>query len=51
MRAALVRADPTAGIDGVPNSTRAPIVWRYLQANFTPDVPVGDIVIWRRVRW
>jgi hypothetical protein len=51
VRAALVRADPTAGIDGVPNGVRAPIVWRYLQANFTPDVPVGDIVIWRRVRW
>ena len=51
VRAALVRANPTVGIDGVPNSVRAPIVWRYLQANFAPDVPVGDIVIWRRVRW
>lgn len=49
VRAALVRPDANGGIDGVPNSVRAPLVWRYLQTRFTPDVQAGDIVIWRRV--
>jgi len=51
VRAALVQTYPGVGIDGVPNSVRVPLVWRYLQANFEPDVVVGNITIWRRVRF
>ncbi len=51
IRAALVPATDATAIDGVPNSVRAPLVWRYLQANFAPDVAVGEIVIWRRLHY
>ena len=35
-------------VDGIPNETRAPLVWQYLQANFYPDFAEGDVVFWRR---
>lgn len=50
VRAALVPADPDAGgIDGVPNSVRAPLVWEYLRQHYEPETRAGDdVVIWRR---
>jgi hypothetical protein len=39
------------GVDGVPNSVRAPLVWRYLQTHFTPDFADGQVVFWKRTRW
>ncbi|HUP61051.1 MAG TPA: hypothetical protein VNA69_11590 [Thermoanaerobaculia bacterium] len=49
VRAALV-PDPPGGIiiDGVPNQTRAPLVWQYLQQNFHPDFHEGQVTFWRR---
>jgi hypothetical protein len=35
-------------IDGVDNRARAPLVWQYLEASFTPDFAEGDVVFWRR---
>ena len=48
--AALVprRMDDATAIDGIPNATRAPRVWRYLQEHFTPDFEQGEVVFWRR---
>jgi hypothetical protein len=40
--------DDATAIDGVPNATRAPRVWRYLQEHFTPDFERGEVVFWRR---
>ena len=49
VQAALVpRAIDATTIDGVPNASRAPRVWRYLQEHFTPDFEQGDVVFWRR---
>jgi len=50
VRAALVPSSPTGRftIDGIPNATRAPIVWQYLQDHFEPDFEEGDVVFWRR---
>jgi hypothetical protein len=50
IRAALVPAHPQApyAVDGIPNATRAPLVWEYLQQNFHPDFEEGDVVFWRR---
>lgn len=50
IRAALVPASPQGrfSVDGIPNATRAPLVWEYLQAHFVPDFEEGDVVFWRR---
>ena len=49
VRAALVPApDEGIGLDGIPNTTRAPLVWQYLQRHFTPDYAEGGVVFWRR---
>ncbi len=40
--------DDATAIDGVPNATRAPRVWRYLEEHFTPDFERGEVVFWRR---
>lgn len=52
VRAAIVPRAPNdeTAIDEVPNSVRAPLVWRYLQEHFEPDVEEGGVVIWRRKR-
>jgi hypothetical protein len=47
--AALVPMYPEqAAVDGVPNATRAPLVWKYLEENFEPDWSEGDVAFWRR---
>jgi hypothetical protein len=47
--AALVpRTMGDATIDGIPNASRAPRVWHYLEEHFTPDFAQGDVVFWRR---
>ena len=47
--AALVPSFPQYGsVDLVPNATRAPLVWKYLQDHFRPDYQEGDVVFWRR---
>jgi hypothetical protein len=47
--AALVpRASGDSTIDGVPNASRAPRVWRYIEDHFTPDFEQGEVVFWRR---
>lgn len=50
IRAALVPSHPQSryAVDGIPNATRAPLVWAYLEENFTPDFEEGDVVFWRR---
>jgi hypothetical protein len=50
VRAALVPKssnDDQTGVD-IPNSVRAPLVWKYLQENFRPDYEDENIVFWRR---
>jgi hypothetical protein len=47
--AALVPAFPQYGsVDSVPNATRAPLVWKYIQDHFRPDYQAGNVVFWRR---
>jgi hypothetical protein len=47
--AALVPSFPEySSVDSVPNATRAPLVWKYLQDHFRPDYQVGTVVFWRR---
>ncbi len=50
IRAALVPTHPNSpvAVDGIPNAVRAPLVWQYLQQNFTPDFEEGDVTMWRR---
>ncbi len=50
IRAALVPAHPQGlvSVDGIPNATRAPLVWEYLQQNFHPDFEEGEVAFWRR---
>jgi hypothetical protein len=48
VRAAFVPTAPRFTIDGVPNATRAPLVWEYLQTHFEPDFEEGEVVMWRR---
>ncbi|HYI13015.1 MAG TPA: hypothetical protein VEK57_28470 [Thermoanaerobaculia bacterium] len=50
VRAVLVPVTPHArfAVDGIPNAERAPLVWAYLQENFSPDFAEGDVVFWRR---
>ncbi|HVR39476.1 MAG TPA: hypothetical protein VMU84_10300, partial [Thermoanaerobaculia bacterium] len=40
--------DDGANVDGVPNAERAPLVWKYLEANFTPALTEGAVSIWKR---
>jgi hypothetical protein len=50
VRAALVPKasnDDQTGVD-IPNSVRAPLVWKYLQENFRPDYEDENLVFWRR---
>jgi hypothetical protein len=50
VRAALVPnglSDGT-GLDNVPNQTRAPLVWQYLQTNFVPQYEENGMVWWHR---
>ncbi len=50
VRAALVPnglSDGT-GLDNVPNQTRAPLVWQYLQTHFTPQFEENGMVWWHR---
>lgn len=49
IRFALVpAANHSTYVDGVPNETRAPLVWTYLQQHFTPDYEEDGVVFWRR---
>lgn len=51
VRAALIPPPNPIGlidVDGIPNSTRAPLVWAYLQQHFGPDFAQGGVVFWRR---
>lgn len=49
VRAALV-AFPgwTSAIDGIPNDHRAPLVWQYLEAHFSPAFAERGVVFWMR---
>jgi len=38
----------TAAVDGVPNSTRAPLVWAYIQQHFALDYEEGGLAFWVR---
>ena len=50
VRLALVPApgDASVTVDGVPNETRAPLVWDYLRSNFTPAFEHDGLVVWQR---
>lgn len=50
VRAALLPRHPTArfAVDGIPNATRAPLVWQWITENFEPDFEEGDVVFWKR---
>jgi hypothetical protein len=50
VRLALVPAagDAAVNVDGVPNETRAPLVWDYLRSNFTPIHEERGVVFWQR---
>jgi hypothetical protein len=49
IRAAMIPPpNDDTGVDLVPNSVRAPLVWQYLQEHFTPDFEEGPVVFWRR---
>jgi len=37
-----------ASVDGVPNSTRAPLVWAYIQQRFALDHEEGGLAFWYR---
>lgn len=37
-------------VDGITNDRRAPLVWAYLQKNFTPAFDEDGVVFWKRVR-
>jgi hypothetical protein len=37
-----------SSVDGVPNRDRAPLVWAYLQKNFTPAFNEDGVEFWRR---
>lgn len=49
VRVALMPASDLDGtVDWIPNKLRAPLVWSYLEANFTPDYDEGGVVFWKR---
>jgi hypothetical protein len=37
-------------VDGITNADRAPLVWSFLQQNFTPAFAEDGVVFWRRIR-
>jgi hypothetical protein len=37
-----------ASVDSIPNAERAPLVWAYLQRNFTPAFEENGVIFWRR---
>jgi hypothetical protein len=37
-----------ASVDGIPNSTRAPLVWEYIQQHFALDHEEGGLAFWLR---
>ena len=37
-----------ASVDGVANSTRAPLVWEYIQQRFALDHEEGGLAFWYR---
>ena len=51
IRAALIPRDGDLGtmVDEVPNQTRAPLVWQYLQQHFRPEYAEGDVIFWKRI--
>lgn len=49
VRFALVSAGvDAAAVDGIPNSTRAPLVWAYIQQHFALDYEEGGLAFWVR---
>jgi hypothetical protein len=49
VRAALIAFPGTdQNVDGVPNSARAPRVWKYLQTHFQPAFEEAGVVFWVR---
>jgi hypothetical protein len=50
IRFALMPPEPidNTAVDGVPNRVRAPLVYQYLRAHFTPDHEEGGVNFWRR---
>jgi len=49
VRAVLIpTGEDHSALDGVPNEVRAPLVWKYLQTHYTPDVAENGVTIWRR---
>ena len=49
VRAALIDfPDWFSAIDGVPNRTRAPLLWAYLQQHFAPAYDQQGVVFWLR---
>jgi hypothetical protein len=48
VRFAIVPTAPDQGVDKVGNETRAPLVWKYLQDHFEPDLRDGAVEIWKR---
>jgi hypothetical protein len=37
-------------VDGITNADRAPLVWAFLQQNFTPAFAEDGVVFWKRIR-
>ena len=49
VRGALIAfAGSNQRVDGIPNHERAPLVWAYLQREFTPAFDESGVVVWRR---
>jgi len=49
VRAALIEfPGGLSTIDGIRNNVRAPLVWSYLQTNFTPALAENGVVVWKR---
>jgi hypothetical protein len=42
------RMEDNTGVDLVPSSVRAPLVWAYLQQHFQPAFEEGNVVFWMR---
>jgi hypothetical protein len=49
IRAALIAfPGSNQNVDGIANQARAPLVWAYLQRNFTPAFEENGVVFWKR---
>jgi hypothetical protein len=49
VRAALIAFPGSSqNIDGIPNAERAPLVYAWLQRNFTPTFDENGVVFWVR---